>query len=36
MFVENRECTSAISLAYRGSDRSGKNGSSCAVVSMPL
>ena len=36
VFVEKRECTSAISEAYRGSDRSAKNGSSWPVVSMPL
>ena len=36
VLVENREWTRASSVAYRGSDRSGKNGSSCAVVSMPL
>ena len=36
VFVEKRECTSASSEAKRASDRSGKNGSSWAVVSMPL
>ncbi len=36
VLVEKREWTSASSLAYRGSDRSVKNGSSCPVVSMPL
>ncbi len=36
VLVENRECTSASSDAYRGSDRSAKNGSSWPVVSMPL
>jgi hypothetical protein len=36
VFVENRECTSAIAEAKRRSDRSGKKGSSWPVVSMPL
>ena len=36
VLVENRECTSASSVTNRRSDRSGKNGSSCAVVSIPL
>ncbi len=36
VFVEKREWTRASSVAYRASDRSGKNGSSCDVVSMPL
>jgi hypothetical protein len=36
VLVENRECTSAIAEANRRSDRSGKNGSSWPVVSMPL
>ena len=36
VLVEKRECTRASSLAKRGSDRSGKNGSSWPVVSMPL
>ena len=36
VLVENRECTSASALAMRGSDRSGKNGSSWPVVSIPL
>lgn len=36
VLVEKRECTSAMAVAKRRSDRSGKNGSSCPVVSMPL
>ena len=36
VLVEKRECTRASSEANRSSDRSGKNGSSCPVVSMPL
>ena len=36
VFVENREWTSAMAVAKRRSDRSGKNGSSWPVVSMPL
>ncbi len=36
VLVENRECTSAIAVAKRRSDRSGKKGSSWPVVSMPL
>ncbi len=36
VLVENREWTSAMAVAKRRSDRSGKNGSSCPVVSMPL
>ncbi len=36
MLVENRECTRASAEPYRGSDRSGKNGSSCTADSMPL
>src|SRR4051794_38775409 len=36
VFVENRECTSAIALATRSSTRSGKNCGSWSGVSMPL
>ena len=36
VFVENRECTSARFDWYRSSERSGKNGSTCAADSMPL
>ena len=36
VFVEKREWTSAIAVAKRRSERSGKNGSSWPVVSMPL
>lgn len=36
VLVENREWTSAIAVAKRRSDRSGKKGSSWPVVSMPL
>ncbi len=36
VFVEKREWTSASAEANRRSDRSGKNGSSCPVVSIPL
>ncbi len=36
VLVEKRACTSAIAEAYSGSDRSGKNASSCIAVSMPL
>jgi len=36
VLVEKREWTRAIWLANRGSARSGKNGSSWVVVSMPL
>ncbi len=36
VFVEKRECTIAIFAFMRESDRSGKNGVSCIVVSMPL
>jgi len=36
VLVENRECTIASSVVNRRSDRSGKNGSSWPVVSMPL
>jgi hypothetical protein len=36
VLVEKREWISAMALANAGSDRSGKNGSSCPVVSMPL
>lgn len=36
VFVEKREWTSATVVARRRSERSGKNGSSCPVVSMPL
>ncbi len=36
VFVENRECTSAMAEPKRRSDRSGKKGSSWPVVSMPL
>ena len=36
VFVEKREWMSASSETNRSSDRSGKNGSSCPVVSMPL
>ena len=36
VLVENRECTRASAEPYRGSDRSGKNGSSCTADSMPL
>lgn len=36
VLVEKREWTSATVEAKRRSERSGKNGSSCPVVSMPL
>lgn len=36
VLVEKREWTSATVVAKRRSERSGKNGSSCPVVSMPL
>lgn len=36
VLVENREWTRATVEAKRRSERSGKNGSSCPVVSMPL
>jgi hypothetical protein len=36
VLVEKREWISARALAKARSDRSGKNGSSCPVVSMPL
>lgn len=36
VFVEKRECTRATAVAKRRSERSGKNGSSWPVVSMPL
>ena len=36
VFVEKRECTIASSVANLRSERSGKNGSSWPVVSMPL
>ena len=36
VFVEKRECTVATVVFMRSSDRSGKNGLSCIVVSMPL
>ena len=36
VLVENRECTMAKAEASRGSERSGKKGSSCIVVSIPL
>ena len=36
VLVENRECTRAIAVSYRSSVRSGKNRSSCGVVSIPL
>src|SRR5260370_30254823 len=36
VLVENRECTRASAEPYRGSDRSGKNGSSCTADTMPL
>jgi hypothetical protein len=36
VFVENRECTSAIAEVTRGSVRSGKKLTSWSGVSMPL
>ena len=36
VLVEKRECTRASWVSKRRSDRSGKNGSSWPVVSMPL
>ena len=36
VLVENLECTSPSAESNRSSERSGKNGCNCAVVSMPL